>query len=192
MRPKKSFLHFPVATVCNDSESRSISRKAYDNIVAKAKSVAAVSDSIRWEDIVKLVDQYIQTGMMPSEHVGELLRAIFTLLRIEIDAAMERSRRARQRAAERAAQRAPYGMPDFGALLPRTIRMTDDMRVVCDAGDDATSGCIPPVKEFPIEDAGSPSLASLVKEMSPARYNRRQRRSIEAEARRRLRKLQRK
>lgn len=187
MRQKKSFLCFPEKIVGSDGSSRTISRKFYDRIVAKVKAVASVTDDVLWEEMMRIVDRYIQTGKEPDGYSNDTLKAVFTLLRIEIDAAVERSRKARQRAAAR--KRTAYGIPDLGALMPCMVQITDDIRVSPPDGDDVGRHRIHHhIEEYPIEDDGLPSLSEMVKDVTHGVCNRRQRRMIEADARRRMRK----
>lgn len=86
------------------SAVRPVSRKAYSGFVARIHSV--LGDTPRATALVKALDRYLGGESDAVDGLDDASAMAFAFLRQDVDAAIERSRRARERAAKRKASAA--------------------------------------------------------------------------------------
>lgn len=84
--------------------NRAVSRKFYDYIAERVRSVASLSNRIREQYMMCAIDDYIANGTVWGGF-SDMETVVFTLVQPLIDKAMYRSRRARECAARRKQQR---------------------------------------------------------------------------------------
>ncbi|MDE5987891.1 MAG: hypothetical protein K2H17_00690 [Duncaniella sp.] len=81
-----------------------VSKKFYSTITSRVReSLRLVGREDAAEETMGCIDRYMADGSLPPNGSDTTVILVFNLLRMEIDKALQRSRRARQRASDKAA-----------------------------------------------------------------------------------------
>lgn len=99
-----------------------VSKKFYDMLCKQVKSAASISKEVNEKRLMACIDEYIENGNVTADF-SDVEKVVFTLLKSYINAAIIRSRRAREVAARRRSTKAAI-MTDSGSLEAQQLTDT--------------------------------------------------------------------
>ncbi|WP_438589916.1 hypothetical protein [Duncaniella muris] len=106
-----------------------VSKNFYSTITDRVRnSLRSVGREDAAEATMGCIDRYMADGTLPPNDADAATILVFNLLRMEIDKALQRSRRARQRAAERVADAAEkHSEPAAVAAVSASVSAEQDV-----------------------------------------------------------------